>query len=151
MTQTDISLTNDTNINQTWNDSYSLGIEPIDKQHAGFFDLFDKLKAMNNEDILCNKMKDSILELEKYTNIHFRTEEALLIKSNYADFDSHILQHKFFKKKIEEFKIAETYKNSVLIDQIIVFMRKWFLMHIAEIDRKYAEDVKRVLNEKNHQ
>ena len=148
MNTNDIKITDDTNIIQSWNDSYSLGIELIDKQHAGFFGLFDKIKTLRREDGTFDDLKDSIADLEKYTNAHFRTEEALLIKSNFAETESHILQHQLFKKKIEEFKIAEAYKNTELIDQIIVFMRKWFLMHIAEIDRKYAEDVKRHLIEK---
>lgn len=132
--------------NPDWNKSYNFGIEQIDQQHAIFFKLFKELKALNQEPYPFNKLKELIGELEKYTNVHFRTEETLLAQSNSLDLDTHITQHQIFRNKIEEFKIAETYKNTVLIDQMIGFMRKWFLMHIAEMDRKYIEDVKNVLN-----
>jgi len=132
-----------------WDKSYYLGIDIIDQQHGIFFKLFDELNKLNQENDPFDKLKDVIFELEKYTDLHFETEEAFLVQSNYPSLDLHLIQHQVFKRKIEEFKIAETYRNSVLIDQMIVFMRKWFLMHIAEVDRKYVEDVKKFLDEKS--
>ena len=135
-------------LNMDWNKSYYLDIDLIDKQHAIFFRIFDEIKELNKTPDSYDKLKDLILELEKYTNIHFRTEEALLLNSKHQGLNAHITQHQTFKKKIEEFKIAETYHNSLLTEQMIVFMRKWFLIHIAEVDREYVEDVKSFLKER---
>jgi hemerythrin len=69
-------------------------------------------------------------------------------KSNSPNIDLHIIQHQIFISKIEEFKIAYSYKNVLLLDQMIIFMRKWFLMHISEVDGKYVESSKKYLADK---
>ncbi len=133
---------------QTWNNSYLLDIPMIDKQHMMFFKIFDDLMVLNKGNDNYEKINDVILELEKYTHNHFSTEEALMRKANSPDMDLHIVQHQLFITKVEEFKIAYGYKNSILMEQMIVFMRKWFLMHISEVDGKYADPVKKYLEDK---
>ena len=133
------------NLHKTWNSSYLLDISMIDKQHAKFFELFDKLQILNKQENFYDDLEPVITELEKYTKIHFQTEEALMRKANSPGFENHIIQHTIFNKKIEEFRIAYSYKNSVLLEQMIVFMRKWFLIHIVEVDGKYADSVKKFM------
>jgi hemerythrin len=40
------------------------------------------------------------------------------------------------------------YQNLVLLDQMIVFMRKWFLTHIFNDDSKYVPHVQHYFSEK---
>ena len=133
---------------QTWNSSYKLNIPMIDKQHIRFFILFDRLLELNKELLSYPQILEVIEELDKYSHIHFQTEEALMQKSNSPNIDLHIIQHQIFISKIEEFKIAYSYKNVLLLDQMIIFMRKWFLMHISEVDGKYVESSKKYLADK---
>lgn len=135
---------------QVLSEVYFLDIEMIDKQHSKFFVLFDKLtevhqsgKTPDNKQIL-----EMIDELEKYTHIHFQTEEALMRKANYPDIEHHMVQHKIFVDKVKEFRLAFNYKNVLLVQQMISFMRKWFLMHITETDNKYVEPVKAYMQSK---
>lgn len=134
----------------SWNNTYLLDIPMIDKQHFTFFKIFDNLILLNTETDNYDKMNEVILELENYTHNHFNTEEALMRKANVSNMDFHIMQHGLFKKKVAEFKIAYSYKNSVLMEQLISFMRKWFLMHISEVDKNYADSVKDYLKNKEH-
>ena len=133
---------------QTWNSSYKLNIPMIDKQHIRFFMLFDRLLELNKDESSYPQILEVIEELDKYSHIHFQTEEALMQKSNSPNIDLHIIQHQIFISKIEEFKIAYSYKNVLLLDQMIIFMRKWFLMHISEVDGKYVESSKKYLADK---
>lgn len=132
-------------IHQTWNASYILDIPIIDKQHAHFFELFDKLQVLNTERAY-EELYKVIVELENYSNTHFNTEEALMRKSNASNYEYHIQQHEIFREKVEEFKIAYDYKNTMLLEQMINFMRKWFLVHISDTDRNYVEKVHTLLN-----
>ena len=140
------------NVSQThpnsWDKSYLLDIDMIDKQHIMFFKIFDRLLELNNQEDVQNEILEVITELDKYTHNHFATEEALMRNANASEFESHVTQHKVFISKIEDFKIAYQYKNTVLLEQMISFMRKWFLIHISEIDRKYVEPVKKYLIER---
>lgn len=136
------------NPQHTWNESYSVNIPLIDKQHMKFFKIFDHLYALSKNEDNYDKLNEIIDELDKYTHIHFKTEEALMRKAKTADYELHLLQHSIFLRKIEEFKIAYSYKNSVLHQQMINFMRKWFLMHISDVDSKYADSVQELMLEK---
>lgn len=136
------------NSRHTWNDSYLVNIPLIDKQHMKFFKIFDQLYALSKDEGNYDKLYDILDELDKYTHIHFKTEEALMRKVNTPDYELHLLQHSVFLRKIEEFKIAYSYKNSVLHQQMINFMRKWFLMHISDVDSKYADSVHDFMLEK---
>ena len=135
------------NSNAVWSKSYTLDIELIDSQHSKFFSLFDRLLALNTLETY-NQIEDVITELDRYTVIHFQTEEALMRKADSPDIELHLVQHELFKKKIVEFRIAYSYNNSILLEQIIVFMRKWLLIHISEIDGNYVDSVKRYMKEK---
>jgi len=130
---------------QTWNKSYLLNISLIDKQHIKFFVLFDKLLLLNKQAESYQELPQVIDELEKYTQIHFQAEEALMRKADAPEYGLHLLQHEIFINKVEDFKMAYRYKNSVLMEQMIIFMRKWFLMHIAEVDEKYVASVQKFL------
>ena len=136
-------------IHHTWNKSYMLDIAMIDNQHVKFFSLFDKLLELKQADNSNEQILEAIQELEKYTHNHFATEEALMRKAEAPDYELHVLQHQVFIAKIEDFKIAYSYNNSALLEQMIIFMRKWFLMHISEVDRKYVDPVKKYLSERN--
>ena len=136
-------------IHHTWNKTYMLDIPMIDNQHVKFFALFDKLQDLNQIDDSHEQIFEVLQELEKYTHNHFATEEALMRKAGTTDFDLHVVQHQVFIAKIEDFKIAYSYNNSALLEQMTTFMRKWFLMHISEVDRKYVDPVKKYLSERN--
>jgi len=137
-------------ISESWNSTYMLDIEIIDTQHMKFFLLFDKIQMLNKNPDSYSEISEVLNELEKYTHYHFNTEEALMRRAQTTDYDQHIAQHKVFIEKINDFKIAFNYQNSILLEQMITFFRKWFLMHISEIDRKYIEPVKKYLSEKNN-
>jgi len=135
---------------QSWKEQYSLDIPSIDKQHMHFFKLFDKINSFDNNGVDYNQLNDYIDELEEYTILHFRTEEALMKKANFQSYDFHVEQHKLFSQKIKEFKIDYNYKNLLLIDKIVAFMRKWLIIHISEIDKQYVSSVKNMMIENNH-
>jgi hemerythrin len=135
---------------QSWNDSFLLNIDVIDNQHKKFFELFDLILALNkSKDAV--ELSSVINELQDYAQYHFETEETLMQNADSENFELHIIQHQFFINKINEFTIAQNYNNPVLTTQIVVFMRKWLLMHITETDKRYVESVQSFLlkNESN--
>ncbi|MDD5186409.1 MAG: hemerythrin family protein [Paludibacter sp.] len=136
---------NQTTTAQTWNDSFLLNIEIIDKQHKRFFEIFDTILLLSKKEGNEGELSNVINELQEYAHFHFQTEEDLIQKANAPNSDLHIIQHEFFIRKIKEFRMANNYSNPVLINQIVIFMRKWLLMHISEVDGKYVESVQQFL------
>ncbi|KAF5045903.1 Bacteriohemerythrin [anaerobic digester metagenome] len=131
---------------ENWTDSYLLRIGEIDKQHQGFFELWEN--ECRNADLNdYEKLKSIIDKLENYILEHFKTEEDLLRKSGYADIESHISQHGFFIQKVSEMKLELNYKNTLLFEKLTMFIKEWFLSHIMQADRKYRDDVVKYLSE----
>jgi hemerythrin len=144
-------MENTINQQSSWDNNYKLDIPEIDSQHEQFFMLWDNAEnyRLTNGNIDLEICKQIIADLEAYLHTHFSYEEELLNKSNYSDFSNHIRQHKYFFKKIEEFQIEFKSSNTDLFNQILIFIRKWFVSHILSTDQLFKDEVKEYLN-KNH-
>lgn len=130
-----------------WEDKYLLGIKEIDEQHSGFFSLVkDNLNRIEKPEP--EQLGSIINNMEEYLKNHFNTEEELLEKSGYPDFENHKKQHSFFIQKIEIMKLELDYDNLFVYEKLIDFMKKWFLSHIIQTDKKYREVVSSFLQDK---
>ncbi|MEI8085447.1 MAG: hemerythrin domain-containing protein [Paludibacter sp.] len=135
--------------NQIWKKSYQFDIEMYNHQQTKFFLFFNQLMTLKNDDNYDIDIVDIINELDDYSQTYFQYEEKLMLRTNYPHIEQHILQHQLFLSKIDDFRIAQTYKNKVLLDQMIIFMRKWFFMHTSDLDRNYFESINEILLEQN--
>ena len=64
----------------TWDSSYEVGIEIVDKQHRHLVDLTNELynACIGERDELDQKFKDVMKELVEYVMVHFRDEEKIM-------------------------------------------------------------------------
>lgn len=130
---------------KNWDDKYLLNIPIIDEQHRGFF-IFLEDELSRNENPTHEMMVELINHLENYIVDHFSAEELLMEKSGYNDLVNHKIQHVFFIQKVDEMKIELSYRNPLLYNKIIDFMKKWFLTHILIVDKKFQIIVHDYLN-----
>jgi hemerythrin len=119
-----------------WTEKYLLNIDEIDRQHMRFFELCNEKETPGDVESH-QQLILFIDELEDYLKCHFSFEEDLLLKTGYSDYEEHVKQHAFFIQKVEEMKQEFNYKNTLLFGKIIAFMKKWFLSHIMNSDRKF--------------
>src|SRR6056297_1714480 len=123
-----------------WSDKYLIDIDEIDEQHRGFFELWDK--EYRRLDIKRPEQLAQIIgKLENYTKNHFLYEEKLLEKCGYENIENHKAQHRFFIQKVDEMKQELAYINPLLFEKTAAFMKKWFLSHIMQSDKDFAEVV----------
>lgn len=122
-----------------WNESFSVGVQELDNQHKKLIKILNKLIKMANAEVFSETVSDTLTEMTKYAAIHFETEEKLMKKFNYPDFDAHKEQHKAFQKKTVGFCMyAMAYKSSVPTD-ILTFLMTWLVNHILVSDMKYKD------------
>jgi hemerythrin len=122
----------------TWNDSYSINIREIDRQHMKLVqiinDLNDAMRGGTANDVLTKILR----ELVSYTKTHFANEEGYLERYGYPDLRAHKLEHTAFVKKISDFRDDfESGRLGVSID-IMKFLKDWLLKHIKGTDMRYA-------------
>ena len=127
-----------------WNDLLNTGIQIVDKQHRRLIDLINQLfKCMKDggDRMVLGNVVD---ELVDYTVTHFRTEEDLMKKHHYPDFEGHKRIHDQFVAKVGDF--AEKLKSGVRLApaDIYKFLKDWLISHIEKQDRDgYAPHLKK--------
>jgi len=130
-----------------WRDEYKTDIQMIDTHHKELLSLTSSLiKALENKDNSGTLISLSE-KLADYTRFHFDAEEELFSCSGYSESHSHKLKHKKLRNQVENLK-EEFCKeiNKEKSESIILFLKRWILLHILLEDRKYAS----FLNQKNN-
>jgi hemerythrin len=122
----------------TWNDSYSVNIREIDRQHMKLVqiinDLNEAMRGGKANDVLAKIIRD----LVSYTKTHFSNEEGYLERYGYPDVSAHKLQHSAFVNKISE--LSDNFESGRLgvSIEMMNFLKDWLLKHIKGTDMKYV-------------
>jgi hemerythrin len=121
-----------------WNDSFSIGLSEIDRQHQVLIGIINDI----HEAMLKGKGKSIIGEIlqkmNEYTLTHFRHEESMFEKYGYGESAPHMNEHKKFIDKMNEFKIKYEKDEIFLSVELMNFLKEWWTSHINTIDRKYS-------------
>lgn len=72
----------------------------------------------------------------KYTDYHFKTEEAFFEKYSYTEIEEHKKIHKSFVDKVVEVKEGPDSEKVTVSYDVMNFLRKWLLEHILHEDIK---------------
>ena len=123
----------------TWDDSYSVGVAEIDKQHKRLFDLindlFDAMKVGKAKDVIEKVIK----ELANYTVYHFGYEEKYFDQFGYSETAAHKKEHKDFVDTVSKFQSEFASGNALLSMEVMSFLKKWLQGHIKGTDQHYTE------------
>ena len=121
-----------------WNDSLSVNVAEIDRQHQKLIkminDLSEAMKEGKGNDIL----GEILTSLVDYTKTHFKQEETYFDRFGYPDADSHKKIHEAFVTKISEFQAGLEEGSLSLSVRVMVFLSDWLRNHINGIDKKYS-------------
>ncbi|MBN2805794.1 MAG: hemerythrin family protein [Prolixibacteraceae bacterium] len=120
-----------------WKDDYSVDIATIDDQHKELFRLINAFYSNIMNKSNKEAMWKVIEELETYVYSHFATEEALMLKANYPNYNSHKAEHESFKEKVIDFKKRYNEGRLLLSIEVTRFIKDWITVHIMQTDHQY--------------
>ena len=122
-----------------WQDSFSVKIPSIDKQHqkliAMINELMDAMKQGKGNAVL----SDIIEKLADYTVVHFNTEETYFEKYGYPETEEHKKEHQDFVNKVLDFKQGFEAGKIGLSIEVMSFLKDWLKGHILGTDQKYSD------------
>lgn len=128
----------------TWNESYSVNVAEIDRQHQKLIGMVNEL----NEAMKIGKGKEKVgkilSELVSYTVTHFKAEEKYFDQFGYPETDQHKKEHAAFIEKVTDFKSEFESRSLFLTIEVMNFLSDWLKNHIMGTDKKYS----RFFNEK---
>ena len=129
-----------------WNDNNNLGISIIDEQHRGIISTINSLHYFIQTGQEYEIIKPTMIMLDQYVDIHFKTEEALMAEANYPAFKEHIVLHKELVEKTIKLSINSNRNNDA--NMILKFLREWWLGHINKEDRRYIPFLRNLIDSK---
>lgn len=121
-----------------WDDSFSVNIEVIDKQHKKLIDMLNEFYENFQNKTVKEKIVETVRKMNDYTKTHFRTEEDFLKQNNYPFEDEHKKEHEAFIAKVSDLEAKLASNQMVLTLEVTNFLRQWWRDHILVEDMKYA-------------
>ncbi|HLC65542.1 MAG TPA: bacteriohemerythrin [Candidatus Nanoarchaeia archaeon] len=136
-----------------WTPSMSVNEKTIDIHHKRLLDHLNKLSVLlSGKGLDIGPIRETLHFLRSYITEHFTYEVAYMEKHNYPGLEEHKKIHQEYINFYENFKVkfdglySEKYlsfrKNEELLEEARKFLSEWFVHHIAETDRKYAEFIR---------
>ena len=121
-----------------WVSDFEIGNEYVDLQHRYFLDLITRLGKNFRETNDDDYKRRLIVELHKYADFHFTSEENIAISCGLPGVKSH---HQLHLQLLEELNHYAKELDSGLktIDEFLEFITDWFLVHTQHEDRKFFE------------
>jgi len=122
-----------------WDDSLSVGVQQVDKEHKKLVDLVNNL----NDSMKNGKSKEALQqvfnELVDYTMTHFSNEELLMQNVNYSNFTAHKREHDELAKKVKILKEEFLSGKMMISIEVRDFIKNWIVNHILKTDKLYMK------------
>lgn len=127
-----------------WNASLSVGIEEIDNQHKELFRQINELIHACHQGRGGEAVGEVLSFLDSYIRLHFRTEENLMLKYEFPEFQAHRLQHQEFMANLAE--VRRRFSEEGPGVHIVVITNRilagWLNTHIRRSDKIFGAHVK---------
>lgn len=124
----------------SWDASYDVGVEGVDKQHRHLVTLINSLynACLGEKTELENTFKDVMKDLVEYVMVHFKDEETIMEAIQYPGLREHKQKHEQFVKEI--LSAVNAYKNGkqFVPNSFVRFLRDWLFNHILIDDKAWA-------------
>ena len=123
----------------TWNDTYLVGNEQIDEQHKGLVKMTNEFYAGVQMGGVMAKVffMKTIQGAVQYVKTHFATEEEIMEKAGYPQYEEHKKQHEDFVAEVAEQVQIFVKEDNPNPAGFVKYLMDWVLHHIAESDKKY--------------
>lgn len=126
-----------------WNDKMLIGIDSVDAQHKQLVGMLNELYAGFRAGTAKSLVGPILSRLIDYTATHFQHEERFFDQTNYPESKHHKMEHANLVKKVLEVRARfEADKESVLTQDVMVFLRNWLVDHIMGTDKLYVSHLK---------
>lgn len=123
-----------------WNETYTVGVEEIDRQHRQLFSRFNDLISACDEGKGADEALRMLKFLNDYVTIHFAEEEELQRRYGYPDGRRHNDEHDAFVLELMnlEQQFREHGPTPRLVATTNQIVAVWLIDHISRVDAEFA-------------
>jgi hemerythrin len=121
-----------------WSEIYSVRIGIVDTQHKNLVNILNELHQAMLGAQGKDKVGQVLLNLIKYSQVHFAMEEKLMQSHGYTDFPAHKAEHDQLASTVLEFQRKFLSNEVGLTVEMMDFLKDWLSKHILDSDKKYG-------------
>ena len=123
----------------TWRDEYSVNVEKIDLQHQKLIELVNNLHASVEARISKNELEELLIELVKFTRVHFSTEEKYMKDYDFPESEEHFKEHRDLLEHMDNLISMVSNGKSPTFYSDYDISSDWALIHITEYDKSLGK------------
>ncbi len=123
-----------------WKKEYETGQPLIDAEHRILVMLFRKLDVAIKTKESEASINRIVLEVSKFVEFHFISEENLMYETNYPGIGGHKALHMKLLKELNDM-VTKLTKRREFPDDLLYFLSDWLYNHIAHHDQLLARHV----------
>ena len=120
-----------------WKKTYETGHPLIDAEHRILVMLFRKLDVAIKTREPEATISRIVLEVKRYVQFHFTSEENLMYETNYPGIEAHITVHTHLMVKLNNM-ISKLTSRQEFPDDVLDFLSDWLTKHISHHDKELA-------------
>ena len=122
----------------TWQDSYSVGVGAIDRDHRLIIDLVNQLHDAH-ETAQSGDVVTSVLNiLCEYVEHHFTVEDEAMERGGYPQVDQHRREHRRLSQRVREMRqLYAEGEYAAIGPEMLMFLTHWLSSHILGADMRY--------------
>ncbi len=121
-----------------WNDSFSINIAQMDRQHKRLIEIANAIMAHLDPQADFDSLIHAFDSLIAYARYHFTAEENLMALYGYPGASMHSRKHAELFLQVNQYQLMLTDGNRPDKPGFLNFFKAWLLHHIFEEDRKYG-------------
>jgi hemerythrin len=119
-----------------WKDRYNINYKEIDEQHKCLVAIMNRMIDIIGQDHPTDQTKEIFHQICQYALTHFASEERYMEAAGYPGLGRHKSQHATFIDRLLELNRTSDSLDAGLLEEILVFVRRWYLNHIAISDQE---------------
>ena len=121
-----------------WNESLELGVDIIDRQHRRLISIINETERAGRGENDSMSTAQLLNELLDYIVEHFSTEEELMRRYKYADYDNHKSVHDDVAKRLFDWN-TNTGSETESAKALLRYLGHWIEKHWMKEDRALAD------------
>ncbi len=121
-----------------WDKKFEIGHPRIDHEHQVFLDLIRNVSLASEREEPREWCVRLLREVKKYADFHFYSEENIMLKIHYPEYEPHQQQHTELLTILDE-RVHAYITERIDLEAVVVFMFDWFAMHTTHTDKRLAK------------
>lgn len=122
-----------------WDDKYVIGNARIDSEHQIFLGLISTFSDRMDHGAPIEELCRTLLEIEKYADFHFTSEENMMEDCGYPERVQHSLLHAQLMSSLRNRRHNLVSEGTSAAQKCFDFLFQWFALHTSQEDKKLAK------------